>query len=76
MESDDECTRNDIGNDAETELMALDGQFETPPRPIRHQGCSHMLKSFGVDGSENLIVSSLNLNLRSKNIKVNFFILI
>jgi hypothetical protein len=59
MESEDEeGTRQIIGNDPETELMALDCQFETPPRPRIHQGCSHILKSFGADECQNLLVSS------------------
>ena len=49
MESEEEYGRQNIGNDPESELVALDRQFETPSNPRIHQGCSHILKTFGVD---------------------------
>ena len=58
MESEGEDARSNIGDDPESELIALDSQFEAPPRPRIHQGCRHILKSFGVDGCPNLLVSS------------------
>ena len=53
-----EGARSNIGDDPETELIALDSQFETPPRPRVHQGCSHIVRSFGVDECSNLLASS------------------